>query len=89
MDFLNNVVPKIMEHVKGGEKPPAPAVKTTRSPAKKPAATKAKPVVEEEVFPELDEEDDSSLRFLSRLNGTRRALNRKLRNVCPLSLKRL
>lgn len=63
MDFLNNVVPKIMEHVKGGEKPPAPAVKTTRSPAKKPAATKAKPVVEEEVFPELDEEDDSSLPF--------------------------
>lgn len=63
MDFLNNVVPKIMEHVKGGEKPPAPAVKTTRAPAKKPAATKAKPVVEEEVFPELDEEDDSSLPF--------------------------
>ena len=63
MDFLNNVVPKIMEHVKGGEKPPAPAVKTTRAPAKKPAATKAKPVVEEEVFPELDEEDASSLPF--------------------------
>ena len=63
MDFLNNVVPKIMEHVKGGEKPPAPAVKTTRAPAKKPAATKAKPIVEEEVFPELDEEDDSSLPF--------------------------
>lgn len=63
MDFLNNVVPKIMEHVKGGEKPPAPAVKTTRAPAKKPAATKAKTVVEGEVFPELDEEDDSSLPF--------------------------
>lgn len=55
MDFLNNVVPKIMAHVKGEAKP-APAVKTTRSaPAKKPA-TKAKPV--EEMFPELD--DDSS-----------------------------
>ena len=63
MDFLNNVVPKIMEHVKGEAKTPPPAVKTTRAPAKKPAATKAKPVVEEEVFPELDEEDDSSLPF--------------------------
>lgn len=59
MDFLNNVVPEIMKHVKGEDKAPAPAVKTTRSaPAKKPA-TKAKPVVEEEVFPSLDGEDDT------------------------------
>lgn len=57
MDFLNNVVPKIMEHVKGEAKTP-PAVKTTRAPAKKPAATKAKPVVEEEVFPELEDDSD-------------------------------
>lgn len=59
MDFLNNVVPEIMKHVKGEDKAPAPAVKTTRSaPAKKPA-TKAKPVVEEEVFPNLEDDSDS------------------------------
>lgn len=57
MDFLNNVVPKIMAHVKGEAKTPAPAVKTTRSTPKPKAATKAAPVVEDEVFPELDEED--------------------------------
>lgn len=55
MDFLNNVVPEIMKHVKGKDKPPAPAVKTTRSSPAKKTATKAKPV--EEVFPELDDPD--------------------------------
>lgn len=59
MDFLNNVVPKIMSHVKGEAKP-APAVKTTRaSPAKK-NATKAAPVVEEQAnsggFEDMDDD---------------------------------
>lgn len=44
-DFLDNVVPKIAAHVKGEVKQAAPA-KVTRAPAKKPAATKAKPVEE-------------------------------------------
>lgn len=56
MDFLNNVVPKIMEHVKGEAKA-APAVKTTRATPAKKNATKATPVMEplEAVFddPEL------------------------------------
>lgn len=55
MDFLNNVVPEIMKHVKGEDKPPAPAVKTTRSTPAKKSATKAKPV--EEVVAELDDPD--------------------------------
>ena len=62
MDFLNNVVPKIMAHVKGEVKE-APPAKTTRAAVKPKAATKAKPVVEE-TFPDLDDsEDDSQLPF--------------------------
>ena len=61
-DILNNVLEPITEFVKTPQASAAPA-KVTRAPVKKPAATKAKPVVEEEVFPELDEEDDSSLPF--------------------------
>lgn len=61
MDFLNNVVPEIMSHVKGGSKEQPAAVKTTRAPAKKPVATKAKPV--EEVFPELDNDEVDNLPF--------------------------
>lgn len=46
-DFLNNVVPKIMAHVKGGSKEQTPPAKVTRaSPAKK-APSKAKPVEQE------------------------------------------
>lgn len=46
-DFLNNVVPKIMAHVKGGSKEQAPPAKVSRaSPAKK-APSKAKPVEQE------------------------------------------
>lgn len=41
-DFLTNVVPEILKHVKGGAKE-APPAKATRAPAKKTAATKAKP----------------------------------------------
>lgn len=58
MDFLNNVVPKIMSHVKSEAKEQTPAVKTTRAAVKPKAATKATPVVEE-TFAELDEEDSS------------------------------
>lgn len=61
-DILNNVLEPITEFVKTPQASAAPA-KVTRAPVKKPAQTKAKPVVEEEVFPELDEEDDSSLPF--------------------------
>ena len=61
-DILNNVLEPITEFVKTPQASAAPA-KVTRAPVKKPAATKAKPVVEEEVFPELDEEDASSLPF--------------------------
>ena len=61
-DILTNVLEPITEFVKTPQASVAPA-KVTRAPAKKPAATKAKPVVEGEVFPELDEEDDSSLPF--------------------------
>lgn len=52
MDFLNNVVPKIMAHVKGEVKEAPPAKITRAAPAKK-ATTKATPVVEE---PEEDDE---------------------------------
>lgn len=45
-DFLVNVVPEILKHVKGEVKQ-APPAKVTRAPVKKPAATKAKPVEEE------------------------------------------
>ena len=59
MDFLNNVVPKIMSHVKGEVKP-TPAVKTTRATPAKKNATKAAPVVEEQAnsggFEDMDDE---------------------------------
>lgn len=57
MDFLNNVVPKIMAHVKGEVKAPAPAVKTTRASPKPKAATKATPVVEDTVQTDFDDAD--------------------------------
>ena len=50
-DFLTNVVPQILKHVKGEDKSSAPPPKVTRAPAKKPAAAKAVPVLEED---ELD-----------------------------------
>lgn len=60
MDFLNNVVPKIMEHVKGGTKEEAPPAKITRATPAKKAATKAPAVAkkEEAVFPDLDEDEN-------------------------------
>lgn len=58
MDFLNNVVPKIMSHVKGEAKP-APVVKTTRAAPAKKNATKATPVVE----PLEEEMNDPELPF--------------------------
>ena len=61
-DILSNVLEPLTEFVKTPQASVVPA-KVTRTPAKKPAQTKAKPVVEEEVFPELEDEDDSSLPF--------------------------
>ena len=58
MDFLNNVVPKIMSHVKGEAKP-TPAIKTTRATPAKKNATKATPVME----PLEEEMDDPELPF--------------------------
>lgn len=55
-DFLSNVVPEILKHVKGEVKQ-APPAKVTRAPVKKPAATKAKPV-EEEPSDDLDDDSD-------------------------------
>ena len=52
-DFLANVVPEILKHVKGEIKQ-APPTKVTRAPVKKPAATKAPPVVEPEDDPDSD-----------------------------------
>lgn len=46
-DLVDNVFPPIMDFVKNGEKQPAPPAKVTRAQVKKPAATKATPVVEE------------------------------------------
>jgi hypothetical protein len=60
MDFLNNVVPKIMAHVKGEAKNPTPAVKTTRATPKPKAATKAAPVVENTIQTDFDDMDDST-----------------------------
>ena len=57
MDFLNNVVPKIMAHVKGEFKTPTAAVKTTRATPKPKAATKAAPVVEESEQTDFDDAD--------------------------------
>lgn len=55
-DFLNNVVPKIMAHVKGGSKEQSPPAKVTRAQVKPKAVTKAK-AVEESVNEEDDSED--------------------------------
>ena len=58
MDFLSNVVPKVMAHVKGEAKP-APAVKTTRAAPAKKNATKATTVMEPLPLQEdLDDMDD-------------------------------
>lgn len=54
-DFLDNVVPKIAEHVKGGVKQAPPAKITRAAPAKK-VATKAPAV--EEVVDDLDDGGD-------------------------------
>lgn len=56
-DFLSNVVPEILKHVKGEVKQAPPAKITRAAPAKK-AATKAAPVVEEP-----EDEDSSNLPF--------------------------
>lgn len=58
-DLVDNVFPPIMSFVKGEEKPSAPPAKVTRAPVKKPAATKATPVVE----PDLEPEDDLDAPF--------------------------
>lgn len=58
-DLVDNVFPPIMSFVKGEEKTSAPPPpKVTRAPAKKPAATKAVPVLEEDEFG-----DDSQIPF--------------------------
>lgn len=58
-DFLNNVVPKIMEHVKGGTKEEAPPAKITRATPAKKAATKAPAVAKKEpVMPPLADSGD-------------------------------
>ena len=56
-DFLSNVVPEILKHVKGEVKQAPPAKITRAAPAKK-SATKATPVVEEP-----EDEDSSDLPF--------------------------
>lgn len=56
MDFLNNVVPKIMAHVKGETKqPPAPPAKVSRATAKPKAPTKAVPVKDTPAMPLLSD----------------------------------
>lgn len=65
-DFLNNVVPKIMAHVKGGSKEQAPPAKVTRAAPAKKTATKAKPVEQEIPEPAdagFDDLDDPDLPF--------------------------
>ena len=57
-DFLNNVVPEILKHVKGESKESSPPPKITRAAPAKKAATKAVQVEEPE-FPE----EDSDLPF--------------------------
>ena len=57
-DFLHNVVPEILKHVKGESKESSPPPKVTRAAPAKKAATKAVQVEEPE-FPE----EDSSLPF--------------------------
>ena len=63
MDFLNNVVPEIMKHVKGEAKP-APAVKTTRAAPAKKNVTKATPVVEEQSDSGGFEDMDDDIPFM-------------------------
>ena len=58
IDILDNVVPQVASHVRGDAKTNTVAAKVSRSPAKKPAPTKAKPV-EEEVFPDLDDDAEN------------------------------
>lgn len=60
-DILSNVLEPITEFVKTPQTTTAPA-KVTRAPVKKPAQTKAKPVVEE-TFPDIDDSDEDSLPF--------------------------
>lgn len=69
MDFLNNVVPKIMSHVKGEAKP-VPAVKTTRAAPAKKNATKAAPVVEEQANSGGFEDMDDDIPFADPLSRT-------------------
>lgn len=70
MDFLSNVVPKIMAHVKGEAKP-APAVKTTRAAPAKKNVTKATPVVEEQSNSGgFEDMDDSDIPFANPLSRT-------------------
>lgn len=60
MDFLGNVVPEIMKHVKGEAKEAPPAKITRAAPAKKPA-TKAPAVAKKEpVMPPLGDSGDFS-----------------------------
>lgn len=54
-DILNNVLEPITEFVKTPQASAAPA-KVTRAPVKKPAQTKAKPVVEE-TLPDIEDDD--------------------------------
>ncbi|MGL4585304.1 MAG: hypothetical protein ACRCVU_20295 [Flavobacterium sp.] len=56
MDFLNNVVPKIMSYVKEGSKEQPAAVKTTRANPTKKNATKATSVMEP-LEKEMDNQD--------------------------------
>lgn len=71
MDFLNNVVPEIMKHVKGEDKTPAPAVKTTRAAPAKKNFTKATPVVEEQSNSGgFEDMDDSDIPFANPLSRT-------------------
>ena len=57
-DIVCNVTLPLDAYIRTPKQEAKPAVKTTRAAPKPKAATKATPVVEEEVFPELD--DDSS-----------------------------
>lgn len=58
-DFLHNVVPEILKHVKGESKETSPPPKVTRAAPAKKAATKAVQVEE----PEFPDEDGDSLPF--------------------------
>ena len=56
MNFLNDVVPKILEHVKNPASSAPPPKVTRQVPTPKPA-TKATPVVEETAQPDFDDSD--------------------------------